>query len=81
MGQGKTNNWATKVLPGIMVWGAIGLRSKSDLIVVNGTINSLKYQDILSAALPGIQRLCTRGFVFQQDGASYHTSRSTRKYF
>ena len=70
-----------KFCPGIMVWGAIGLRGKSDLIVVKGTINSLKYQDILSAALPSIQRLCPRGFVFQQDGASCHTSRSTRKYF
>jgi len=55
-------------------------RGKSDLIVVKGTINSLKYKDILSAALPSIQRLCPRGFVFQQDGTSCHTSRSTRKY-
>ena len=64
-----------------MVWGAIGLMEKLDLIVVKGTINSLKYQDILSAALQSIQRLCPRGFVFQQDCASCHTSRSTRKYF
>ena len=38
----------------IMVWGAIDLRGKSDFIVVKSTINSLKYHDIFSAALPSI---------------------------
>ena len=81
MGQGKTNNWTTKVLPGNYGSGSNRFEGKWDLIVVKGTINSLKYKDILSASLPRIQRLCPRGFVFQQDGASRHTLRLTRKYF
>lgn len=50
---------------------------------IEGTVNAEKYQDILhTALLPSIPKLYSNeDFVFQQDSASCHTAKSTKKWF
>lgn len=50
---------------------------------IEGTVNAEKYQEILhTALLPSIRKLYSNeDFVFQQDGASCHTAKSTKKWF
>ena len=67
--------------PSIMVWGAISSKGKSDLIIIHGTINSERYQEILGNAHPSIRALHPKGFTFVQDNAPCHTSCSTKKWF
>ena len=64
--------------PSIMVWGAISTRGKSDLVVVRGIINSSKYQEVLNSVEDNFKGLFPSGFVFQQDRATCHTSKSTK---
>ena len=70
-----------KFSPSLMIWGAISLRGKSILVKVRGSIDSIKYQEILTVAEPSIKQLYPRSFTFQQDGASSHTSKSTLNWF
>ena len=44
-------------------------------------MNSQKYQGTLEIAWPSLQELYPGGFVLQQDGATCHTSRSSREWF
>lgn len=70
-----------KLGPAIMVWGGISSKGKTDLQIIKGTIDSAKYQQILATAQPSIQKLFPKGSIFQQDGASCHTSKSTKLWF
>ena len=59
-------------------------RGVGNLTIVEGTINAMKYQEILtSQLLPSIPDLqTTEGeYLFQQDGTSCHTAKSTKKWF
>lgn len=84
--------------PSLMVWGGISLRGQTPLAfidrTVDGTIDSLKYQQILEGFLfPTMDTLYpsgtvyplletgNKGFVLQQDNAPCHVSRSTKKFF
>ena len=61
----------------IMVWGYIQYGGVREICKVDGNINSLKYQEVLSAHyIPNH----TRGQILQQDGAPSHTSISTLKF-
>ena len=60
-----------------MVWGAIGSKSKTELQVIKGNINTQQYQEIFVKADDELKRLYPRGFTFDQAGASCHTSQST----
>lgn len=68
--------------PRIMVWAAVSWYGKSKLIFVdnNESIDSEKYQAVVSKALPSINSMFPTGleWIYQQDGARCHTSRSTR---
>lgn len=64
-----------------MVWGSISKKGKSNLVFIRGTMNSQKYQETLESAWPTLQNHHPRGFIFQQDGATCHTSRSSREWF
>ena len=66
----------------VMVWGCIGRRGPGKLHLVNGTINALAYQGILETnLLPSIPMLRGEGeVIFQQDGATCHTARTTRRW-
>lgn len=67
--------------PSLMVWGGISYKGKTKLIMIRGTINSEKYQDIMSEAEPSIKTLFPRYFTFQQDNAPCHVSLSTTNWF
>lgn len=52
-----------------------------ELAFLDGNINSLKYQEVLEEyLLPSVNKLknADGDFIFQQDGASCHTSNSTK---
>ena len=63
-----------------MIWGAITFKEKLPLIFIKGTIDSLKYQEILQEAWSTFRQLHQRGFTFQQDGATKYRSKSTEKW-
>ena len=66
----------------IMVWGCMSRDGVGSLHVIEGTLNATRYCQILRKALPGDgNRLCGRGFQFQQDGAPCHTARVTQAWF
>ena len=67
----------------LMVWGAIGLNFKSDLIRITGTLNAQGYQNLLenSQVFEKLnERYGPNGYVFQQDGARPHTAASTLEF-
>jgi transposase len=59
----------------IMVWGGICGGRTTSLCFVNGSLNSLKYQDVLAMHL---LPFLTPNDLFMQDNASIHASHSTR---
>ena len=65
----------------IMIWACIGKNFKSDLIRINGNLDAVSYQNMLTQNQV-IQKLNERygenGFVFQEDGATPHRAKSTR---
>lgn len=67
---------------GIMVWGCISAKGLGTLHFIKGTVNAAKYQDVLEhSLLPSAAKLHPSGdFIFQQDGASCHTAKSTKKW-
>lgn len=66
-----------------MIWGCMSTNGVGRLEFVDGTINAQKYQGILERnLLPSTMELYEHGnFIFQQDGASCHTAKSTKKWF
>lgn len=65
----------------IMVWGCMSAQGTGELAFIDGIVNSVKYQDILSNfMIPSINKLKNEEgeFIFQQDGASSHTSKATK---
>lgn len=65
----------------LMVWGGISSKGKSKLIFIKGTVNSQRYQEILTEALPSLRHLHPNKFTFQQDGATCHTSKASMAWF
>lgn len=65
--------------PRLMVWGAISVKGKSILVKIRDKIDSKKYQEILEKALPSIRKILPK-FILMQDGATPHTSRSTKNW-
>ena len=61
-----------------MVWGAIKNDGTKVLFRCNCSVDSIEYQRILTIGLPQIYR--SRN-IFQQDGATCHTSVSTKLFF
>ena len=65
-----------------MFWGAFGSKRTTDLAEVPTKCDLEAYQEILkSSLLPNAQRISGRRWIFQQDNASIHASKSTRKFF
>ena len=64
-----------------MIYGAIGVGYKSNLVFVEGSINSFKYQqNILETGMIETtdELKCHRNWIFMQDGALCHTSNDTK---
>lgn len=69
-----------KYNPGIMVWGGFSSKGKTDLVVIRGKVDSKKYQEIMESVQATIKDLHPAGFILQQDGATPHTSKSTKEW-
>jgi hypothetical protein len=65
--------------PGVMVWGAISYDSRSDLVVVQGTMNARQYVDrvVQPVVIPFMSTI--QNGVFQQDNARPHTAAISRQ--
>jgi len=64
-----------------MVWGAFSAAGKSKLAFLDGNQNSDDYQKTLeSYLLPSVEAKHAEHWIFQQDGASIHTSKASRKW-
>ncbi|GFS62099.1 transposable element Tcb1 transposase [Trichonephila clavipes] len=68
-------------VPGIMVWGGIGIHCRSPLLRFTGTMNSLRcyISEVLEpVVLPCIQSLPSA--IFQQDNARLHAARNVQDF-
>ena len=67
----------------IMVWGAISVHGTSRLHIVEGTMNQIKYIELLEERLlPQLNDwFPDKDYIFQQDGAPCHTGKMTKKWF
>ena len=56
----------------VMVWGAIGFRVKSPLVVIRGNMDAVRYRNeiLIPHVLPLINNLPNQGRLFQQDNAA-----------
>ena len=67
---------------GVMIWAAIGYHGRTLVHCINGTLDSEKYQLILEKELvPNGVKIGGRGWMFQQDNARPHVSRSSQDFF
>lgn len=67
-----------------MVWGCMSAQGVGALHIVEGNMNAEKYRNVMKDhLLPTIPALSTEygEFIFQQDGATCHTARSTMAWF
>ena len=66
----------------VMIWGAMSLHGKSQLVVVNANMNAERYiNDILTPhVLPFFNAVPAEGRMFQQDNAPPHAARVTRAF-
>ena len=67
--------------PSLMVWGALHASGKSELVVVNGTVNQQRYIGILRQNLRHRARTTfQRNFELIHDNATPHTARNTHSF-
>lgn len=66
----------------IMVIAGVSWKGKTDIFFIDSTVNTEKYIQILqNQLLPQCRRLYSANdYIFQQDGASAHTSRETQRF-
>jgi len=65
----------------IMCWGGVSTRFKSDLAIVEGSMDSNRYIETLKTHfLNKKSKSAIKKMIFQQDGASCHTSKATRDF-
>lgn len=73
-----------KFVSSVMVWGSMSARGVGKLHFIDGLVNTTKYLNILEESLlPTMEETLVSGeeFIFQQDGASCHTSKTALKWF
>lgn len=67
--------------PSVTVWGGFHFRGKSPLVIVEGTVNQERYQNILrDNFLPWARATFQNNYVLVQDNAPAHTARNTRAF-
>ena len=67
----------------VMLWGSMSSRGLGPVTVVDGTMNTDKYLDILTTHLLRQASIWypSGDWIFPQDGARCHTSSKARQYF
>ena len=66
----------------LMVWGCFSARGMPQLKIIEGTLNSDRYQQLIEdIMLPFAESAYKGEWRFQQDNASMHVSKSTREFF
>ena len=66
----------------LMVLATIGWAGRSELVFINGRMNSQDYKNMLEKYLvPFSGRICGEGWLFQQDNCSVHTSKLMAMWF
>jgi hypothetical protein len=76
---GRPRKPAPKFESGILAWGGISMQCATPLHIIQGTLNSGKYCQLLQETLlPVAEEHYPDGWILQQDGASCHTSKFTR---
>ena len=64
-----------------MTWAAISIFRRVSLVFVEGRMDSKKYQDMLKDGLiPFLRQFPHLNFIYQQDNAAIHISRSTKNW-
>ena len=75
-----SRRWLERV--GVMVRAGITWRGKTQLVVVDGNLNSENYVHLLeSVLLPFETDKYPNGYIFQQDNAPAHTAQHTQDFF
>jgi len=65
----------------IMIWGAVSIRNKSTLTIIDGSVNSERYIEVLRGFFDKNRNgFNKKKMIFQQDGATCHTSKKTREF-
>lgn len=67
----------------VMIWGCMSAQGVGKLHIIDGTVNAVRYIDILRDSLmPSIEALITteNGYIFQQDGAACHTAKIVKEW-
>ena len=65
----------------VMVWGSMCWHGVGSLVKLEGRLNSTAYQRVLEEhMIADAEAMIGEDFVFQQDNAPIHTSRSTRQW-
>jgi hypothetical protein len=66
----------------VMVWGCFSYYGMWKLVFIHGTMDAVKYVDILSNNLASsAESMRLDSFTFQQDNDPKHTSRIAKNYF
>ena len=63
-----------------MVWASFSLLRTSNIVFIDGRMNSIGYQALLEEHLPYMAQWPNIQFTFQQDNAPVHSSASTRRW-
>jgi hypothetical protein len=81
-GKTRRNIKAPTRSPQITVWSGISTRGSTPLIFIEGSVDTQKYIEILEKDLiKTMDNLYTDGYIFQQDNAPIHKSRTAKKWF
>ena len=66
-----------------MVWGAMGLRGKTPLVVIQGNMDAARYRNeiLIPHLLPLMNTMPNNARLFQQDNAPPHRARATFAWF
>lgn len=67
---------------GVMIWGGIGYFGRTDIICIEGKMNSKRYVNLIKEQISKHARFITNGrFIFQHDNASVHRAKIVEAYF